>query len=211
MSKTLVFMGDSVTDCGRRHSGGEGYPEGDTWGPGYACLIGSKLMGSQPEAGWTIYNRGISGNRIVDLYARWKSDCLNLKPDYISILIGVNDTWHEKLAQNGVEVPRYEMFYRMLLEWSKTAIPSVQFILLEPFVLQFGNVAPDWIPEIRERQEVVRKMAREFGATFVPLQEVFDEACKRAPQEYWLVDGCHPQPAGHQLIADAWFKATKLA
>lgn len=207
--KTLVFIGDSITDCGRCTSGGAGYPQG-LYGPGYPGLIATRLLGEQPEVGWNIINRGISGNRIVDLYARWKADCLNLNPDYISILIGVNDTWHEMVAQNGVEVPRYEKFYRMLLDWSLEKNPAVKFILMEPFVFNFGAVKDDWLADVAARGEVVKRLAQEYNAAFVPLQSVFNEALKRAPQEYWLVDGVHPQPAGHCLIMDAWRKAAGL-
>ena len=208
MSKTLVFMGDSITDCGRTTSNDPGPNSG--FGPGYPNLIGSKLLGEQPELNWSIYNRGISGNRIVDLYARWKIDTLNLKPDYISILIGVNDVWHEKARQNGVDTPRFEQFYKMLLDWSLQALPNVKFILMEPFVLPFGAVSgPDWIEEVAERGRVVRQIAQDYKAVFLPVQSILNDALKRAPQEYWLVDGVHPQPAGHQLIAEAWLEAAK--
>jgi lysophospholipase L1-like esterase len=206
MSKTLVFMGDSITDCGRTASNDQGPNSG--FGPGYPNLIGSKLLGEHPEDGWTIYNRGIGGHRIVDLYARWKIDALNLKPDYISILIGVNDVWHEKVRQNGVDTPRFEQFYKMLLDWSLQALPKVKFILMEPFVLEFGAVTgKDWVEDVAEKAKVVRKMARKYGTAFVPLQELFNQATKRAPMEYWLRDGVHPLPPGHQLIANAWAKA----
>ncbi len=204
MGKTLLFQGDSITDCGRVTCGGA-----IAWGPGYPGLIGTYLVGNQPEKGWNIINRGISGSRVVDLYARWKIDCLNLTPDIVSILIGINDTWHEKASRNGVEVPRYDRFYRMLLDWTLECLPDTKFVLMEPFVLPFGAVAPDWIGDISQRRAVVRKIAEDYRdhAVFVPLQEVFDNACKRAPQEYWLEDGVHPRPAGHQLIMNAWLKA----
>ena len=140
---------------------------------------------------------------MVDLYARWKKDAINLQPDIISILIGVNDTWHEKAEQNGVEVPRYEEFYRRLLSWTRETLPAVRFVLLEPFVLQFD---PEWVPEIDARRAVVKRIAAECDATFVPLQERFRECCRLAAPEYWLVDGVHPTPAGHQVIADAWLQ-----
>ncbi len=206
--KTLLFQGDSITDCGRITTGGAGYPL-NLWGAGYPGLIASELLGSRPEEGWNIINRGISGNRVVDLYARWKIDALNLHPDIISILIGVNDTWHGKCTDNGVEVPRYEQFYRMLLDWSLESNPNMKFVLLEPFVLPFGAVQEDWVPEIDQRRAVVRKLSEEYHTAFVPLQSAFHDALKRAPQEYWLVDGVHPQPAGHWLIAQEWFKAAK--
>ena len=209
MSKTLVFQGDSITDCGRATCGDAGYPHG-LYGPGYPGLIASWLLGHQPEKDWQIFNRGISGNRVVDLYARWKIDTLNLNPDIISILIGVNDTWHEKGSRNGVEVPRYDKFYRMLMDWSLEVRPNVKFVLMEPFVLPFGAVSgPDWIAEVAERGRVVRQIAQDYKAVFLPVQSILNDALKRAPMEYWLVDGVHPQPAGHQLIAEAWLEAAK--
>lgn len=204
--KTLLFQGDSITDCGRTSCGGAGYPT-DFCGPGYPGLIASQLMGDQPGK-WRVVNRGIGGNRVVDLYARWRIDALNLCPDIISILIGVNDTWHE-INKNGVDVPRYDKFYRMLLDWTKEALPDTKFILMEPFVLPFGAVQESWLPEIKERQEVVRKIAEDYNTVFVPLQKPFNDAVKLAPQEYWLVDGVHPQPAGHRLIQKEWLKAAK--
>lgn len=203
---TLLFQGDSITDCGREQTGGAGYPAVNL-GPGYAGLIASRLWCDQPARDWKILNRGISGNRVTDLYSRWKRDCLNLEPDILSILIGVNDTWHEFGNRDGVEVPRYEEFYRRILEWTRTARPGIRFVLMEPFVLPFGAVGAAWVPEIDARRAVVRKLAAEFDAVFVPLQEPLLEKAKLAPPAHWLVDGVHPTPAGHQVLADAWFTA----
>ena len=130
-----------------------------------------------------------------------------LKPDVLSILIGVNDTWHEYNRQNGVEVPRYEEFLRRLISWTKDTLPEVKIVLLEPFVLPFGAVGEAWPAEIAERAEVVRKTAADFGAVFVPLQDEFTAAAKAYGMEYWLRDGVHPTYAGHRLIAKAWMKA----
>ena len=199
--KTLVFQGDSITDCRRTV-----IDDGNSLGLGYPNYIGAQLMGDQPEKGWNIINRGISGNRIVDLYARWKRDTLNFRPDILSILIGVNDTWHE-CKQNGVEVPRYDKFYRMLLDWTIQVLPEIKIVLMEPFVLPFGAVEESWLPEMEARREVVRRIAEEYNTVFVPLQQVFNDALKRAPQEYWLYDGVHPTPAGHRLIQKAWLDA----
>ncbi len=203
--KVILFQGDSITDCGRAR---DVNAPNTGLGNGYVFLAASNLLCARSGEGLSIYNRGISGNRIVDLYARWKSDCLNLNPDVISILIGVNDTWHEFGSRNGVEVPRYEMFYRMLLEWTLQVRPGVKLVLCEPFVLVHGAVNQDWVPEINQRRDVVRKMAKDFKAVFIPYQDIFNAALKQAPAEYWLGDGVHPTIAGHQLMADAWLKAT---
>ena len=108
MGKLILFQGDSVTDCGRTSSGD---PDGNL-GVGYPYFITARLWADRLGEEIETVNRGISGNRVVDLYARWKIDALNLNPDVLSILIGVNDTWHEFMYRNGVEVPRYVGFYR---------------------------------------------------------------------------------------------------
>lgn len=203
--RVILFQGDSITDCGRVRDKNE---PNTGLGSGYAFLSAVRLLCDHPGDALRIYNRGISGNRIVDLYARWKSDALSLKPDILSILIGVNDTWHEFSNRNGVEVPRYAEFYRMLLNWTVKALPDVKLVLCEPFVLVCGAVSREWVPEIDQRRDVVRQLARDFAAVLVPYQELFNDAVKRAPASFWLSDGVHPTPAGHQLMADAWLEAT---
>ena len=207
MARTIVFQGDSITDVGRDRD--LTLPANLGMGSGYPFLTMTQLRLTEPEKDWQVFNRGISGNRIVDLYARWKREALNLKPDILSILIGVNDTWHESAFQNGVEVPRYAQFYRMLLEWTLQVLPDIKLVLLEPFVLPFGVVLPHWPAEIDERRAIVKDLAQKFNAIFIPTQTLLNEALKKAPQEYWLKDGVHPTSAGHALIARAWIEATK--
>jgi len=208
MSKVIVFQGDSITDAGANKDYAN-LKANEGLGVGYPFLTMAALRLEEPEKDWQVYNRGISGHRVVDLYARWKRDALNLKPDILSILIGVNDTWHESAFQNGVEVPRYAKFYRMLLEWTREVCPDTKLVLLEPFVLPFGAVLPNWLPEMDERRAVVKELAKEFDTIFIPVQSILNDALKRAPQEYWLKDGVHPLPAGHALISQAWIEATK--
>jgi len=209
MSTTILFQGDSITDCGRATCGGAGFTN---WGagPGYPGMIGAKLWAKYPERDYKVINTGISGNRIVDLYARWRIDTLNREPDILSILIGVNDSLHELGSKNGVDVPRYERIYRELLQWTLDARPGIKIILIEPFL---GNNNPDLLclePEVEQRRQVVRKLADEFKTVFLPTQKMFEEATKRAPWSYWSADAVHPTPAGHQLLTDAWLKAMDL-
>lgn len=209
--KTLLFQGDSITDAGRTATDNPsfvspGYPLMGM-GFGYPHLLASKICAEHPQD-WTVLNRAITGNRVVDLYARWKLDTLNLKPDVLSILIGINDVWHEFKRQNGVEAPRYDEFYRRLLDWCLQTNPNMQFVLLEPFAFVEGEVTPEWWEDIASRQKIVRKIAQDYKAIFVPLQNVFDEAKKRAPGNFWLADGVHPTLPGHHLIAKAWLAAT---
>jgi lysophospholipase L1-like esterase len=203
----LLFQGDSITDAGRARDPDKANVG---LGTGYASMVASDLLAEFPENNLEVMNRGISGNRIVDAYARWKSDAINLKPDVISILLGVNDTWHEKGSQNGVELARYREVFDMLLSYTKEKCPDVQLILCQPFVLPVGAVDESWIPEIKERGEMVHELAKMYDATYVPFQSVFDNALKRAPAEYWLGDGVHPTLAGHRLMANLWKSVVNL-
>ncbi|MBR4517618.1 MAG: SGNH/GDSL hydrolase family protein [Victivallales bacterium] len=208
--KTLLFQGDSITDAGRTDTLNFISPGWPLMGMGfgYPHLLASKICAEHPTE-WTVLNRAVTGNRVVDLYARWKLDALNLKPDVISILIGINDIWHEFSRQNGVETPRFNEFYRRLLDWSLQSNPKMQFILLEPFALYHTAVTEEWRKEVVEKQEVVRQIAKDYNTIFIPLQSVFDEATKRAPGDFWLADGVHPTLPGHHLIAKAWLAATQ--
>jgi len=209
-STTLLFQGDSITDCARNREAGASPNSLPALGQGYALMVAAELLSSQPADDLRIFNRGISGNRIVDLYARIQSDILNLKPNVLSILIGVNDTWHGKNPDwsNGVSIPKYERIYRDLLNEVREALPALKFVLCEPFVLRCGVVREDWVEEIDGRRAVVAKLAKEFGAVLVPFQTMFDEALKLAPPEYWAADGVHPSAAGHSLMAKYWLKQT---
>lgn len=205
MAFTVLFQGDSITDCGRSPNVVAGCSQ--SLGPGYPGLVAARLLCDHPEHNWNFINRGISGNRIVDLYARWKIDGINLAPNVISILIGVNDTWHEFSRQNGVEVPRFERIYRELLQWTCEQLPNVKFILMDPFLCPDVADRASFLPDVAARADVVARLAKEFNAVHIKTQELFNDAFKRAPQEFWAADGVHPTPAGHQLITDAWVKA----
>ncbi|MCC5830631.1 MAG: SGNH/GDSL hydrolase family protein [Phycisphaeraceae bacterium] len=206
----LLFQGDSITDCHRDKEIQEP-SEHAALGRGYVLMAASRLLADHPQADLKILNRGISGNRIVDLYARWKIDAINLRPTILSILIGVNDTWHHFSRDNGVEPERYERFYRMLLEWTVARLPTVRLVLCEPFVLPCGVVTEAWVQEIDHRRRIVAELAGQFNAILVPFQSMFDEACRRAEARYWARDGVHPTPAGHQLMADQWIKSVYAA
>ena len=204
--KIIVFQGDSVTDAGRHRDQTE--PTRGL-GPGYPLLAAARLLAERPHDNLQFYNRGISGNRVVDLYARWKIDTLNYKPDLISILIGVNDTWHEYMRQNGVEVERYAQVYRMLLGWTLEVLPEVKLVLIEPFILPGSAPGPEWFAEMDARRAVVRELAEEYRTGFVAAQEILSAAAEETNPEYYLADGVHPTAAGHQLIADAWIREVK--
>ncbi len=205
-NETVLFTGDSITDCGRvREATGANDLSG--LGLGYAKMAAAQLLADRPSAGLKLLNRGISGNRIVDLYARIKSDLINLNPNVVSILVGVNDTCHEFGGKNGVAVPKYERVYRDLLTETREALPGVRFVLCEPFLLRSGGVTEPMVEDIVKRHAVVKRLAQEFGAVFVPFQKVFDDAIRQAPPADWAADGVHPTPGGHMLMARAWLAA----
>ena len=158
---------------------------------------------------YTFYNRGISGNRVTDLYVRLKSDIINLKPDYMSILIGVNDVWHEFEEQNGVDEDKFLKVYSMLIEEVKEALPEIKIMILEPFTLKgIGNEKyySDFRIEVEKRAAKAKLIAEKYHFPFVSLQDKFDEVAKLAPCDYWLFDGVHPTAAGHELIKREWMK-----
>ncbi len=199
----VLFYGDSITDAGRNYNllyGEESY------GQGYVkyAAAGLKQRGLAEEE---IINRGISGNRIVDLYARIKADCWNHQPDVLSILIGVNDVWHEIEHHNGVEIDRFEKMYRFLIEDTKKALPNVKILLCEPFVLDGCSTTPkmDQFKDVYKYAEVVKRLASEYGLYFLPLQETLSEAAAGNEAQY-LWDGVHPVEAGAKLIAEEWLK-----
>jgi lysophospholipase L1-like esterase len=208
----ILFQGDSITDCGRSRETAGSANELSALGQGYAKMISAEQLSNRPGDGLRFFNRGISGNRIVDLYARIRLDIINLEPNLLSILIGVNDTWHEFAhpGKNGVAVPKFERVYRDLLNEIREALPAVKFVLCEPFVLNCGVVTADWVEEITRRRAVVAKLAKELDAVFVPFQSMFDDALKLAPPEYWAGDGVHPSAAGHFLMAKTWIKAVGI-
>ncbi len=203
--KRILFQGDSITDAGRSRE------DDMNRGMGYATLVTAQL-GFEEPAKYEFLNRGISGNRIVDLLARIKIDMINLNPDYISILIGVNDVWHEISKENGVITEKYEMYYNMLLEELRDALPNVKIMILEPFVLKGTATEENWerfYNEVKKHAEAAKRVAIKNDVVFVPLMEKFEEALQLAPSSYWLVDGVHPTAMGHELISREWMKYFK--
>lgn len=197
-----LFQGDSITDCNRGN-----HEDPYATGMGYARLLEAELMAE--DDGCEVLNCGISGNRVVDLLARWKKDCINLKPDVLTILIGVNDVWHELSRQTGVDAGLFEEIYRILLRETLTALPGIRIILMGAYLLHGPAADPEWDifwSEVKKRRDITRKLAEEFKLEYVDLQEAFDRAQEKFPAGQWTADGVHPTAAGHRVIAEAWKK-----
>lgn len=202
--KRILFQGDSITDAGRNLMCGCS----QSMGQGYAAMLAGELGESAAGEYW-FENRGISGNRIVDLYARMKADIWNLSPDYISILIGVNDVLHEYLHQSGVDAECFQRIYEMLIEDTLRVLPDAKFILMEPFVSRGSLTECNWSQirdDVKRRGEIVYDISRKYNTVFVPLHGEIDKACVTTSPEYWISDGVHPTVAGHGLIKREWQK-----
>ena len=206
---TVLFQGDSITDAGREKE--KELPNNPkSFGSGYAFLAASALLNALPEKDLTMYNRGISGNKVFQLANRWDKDCLDLKPDILSILIGVNDYWHKRNGNYDGTVEVYESDFRKLLKRTKAEFPDVQLVICQPFaVLETSAVDETWVEPIKEYQAAAKRISKEFDAIWVPFQEVFDEAVKHAPATYWTGDGVHAAMPGAQLMAEAWLRAVE--
>ena len=202
----ILFQGDSITDCGRSRDN-DGFK-----GTGYPLRITGELNFEHPGE-YQVINRAISGNRVVDLYARIKADFINLKPDVLSIHIGINDVWHEVDMQNGVDAEKFEKIYDMLLSEIKEALPNIKIILLGAFVTKARATEEKWEvfkSETAKRAEIARKLAEKHGCVYVDVQSKFDEAIARHPEPFWTAEGVHPTEAGHELMKRAWFEGFNL-
>ena len=207
----ILFQGDSITDAGRDKTKEENANDANAFGRGYVYLIAAQLLADRAADNLKIYNRGISGNKVFQLAERWDKDCLQLEPDMLSILIGVNDIWHTLNGKYDGTVEKYENDYRGLLARTRRELPDVKLVICEPFVLRCGAVNEKWFPEFDRYRAAALRIAREFKAVFVPFQSVFDEASRLAPAPHWAADGVHPTMAGASLMARTWLKTVANA
>lgn len=194
----VLFQGDSVTDVGRGR-------ETDDLGQGYPMMIASWFAAMYPARQVTFLNRGTSGDRARDLVQRWREDCLDLSPTWVSILIGINDCWRRFDSNDPTPVKNFEDSYRNILEQTKANL-NARIILCEPFVLPIPEDRKQWREDLDPKIQVVRDLAREFDALLVPLDGIFAQASTYKSPEFWTPDGVHPSPAGHALIAKEWLE-----
>lgn len=202
----ILFQGDSITDAGRKRDKSE--PNNSAaLGSGYALMAASGLLRKNAGKNLKIYNKGISGNKVFQLAERWDSDCFAIKPDVLSILVGVNDYWHTLNHDYKGTVQTYRDDYNKLLEHTRQQLPDVQLIIGEPFAVKDVSAVDDkWYPAFDEYRAAAKEIADKHQAIFIPYQAIFDKAIQLAPGAYWTGDGVHPSVAGAQLMAEAWLQ-----
>ena len=196
----VLLQGDSITDCGRDRDNGENL------GSGYAMIAAGTFGAMYPAKKVRFLNRGIGGNRVRDLVARWQEDCIDLKPDWLSIMVGINDTWRGFDQDDWTSIDAFESGYRDILTRARDEV-GPKLILMEPFVLPTPPDRLQWRVDLDPKIQAVRALAREFDAIYVPLDGLFAAAATRRDPSFWAQDGVHPAPAGHAFIASAWLQA----
>ena len=226
--KTILFQGDSITDCGRYRkatdtkqskialwSDGRPFKKVTAMGEGYPALVSDELAKKAPGA-YKFYNRGVGGDRIPDVYGRITRDIINLKPDYMSLLVGVNDVWRVFDSGYGTGAERFEKIYNILLEELKEELPELKIILMAPFLIPGSASAntpeePDKSEKFKrgvaDMADITKRLAEKHGCAFIDLQAMFDEALKTTPAIELSGDGVHPSLKGHELIKKEWLKA----
>ncbi|MBN9155122.1 MAG: SGNH/GDSL hydrolase family protein [Microbacterium sp.] len=195
--RTIVFAGDSITDAGRRED-----PDG--LGDGYVRIIAERLE----ESGYRVVNAGISGDRAVDLRARWSEDVQAHEPDVLSVLVGVNDTWRRYDSADATSAEEFRAVYDELL--TSMAGTGASIVLMEPFLLPVTDAMHAWrTDDLDDKIAVVRALAEKHGATLIGLDGLLTDAAGERGPEAVASDGVHPTPYGHALIADAWIAAAE--
>lgn len=203
---SFLFQGDSITDGNR----GRNDDPNHILGHGYCFGVSSRIGADFPEYGFQFFNRGISGNTVSDLERRWQTDALDLKPDVLSLLVGINDVNNSiDRKEDALDVKAFEATYRKLLTLCREQNPNLLVVLGLPFFFASGwrkNQFEKWHPLTLERVEIVKRIAVDFNAVLIDYPKLFEEAQQRAPIDYWIWDGVHPTVFGHELMAREWIK-----
>lgn len=204
--KTILFQGDSITACHRDVN------DPADLGQGYAMLAAKALEKKYPGQ-FRFVNRGVSGDRVTDLYRRRQADILDVKPDVLSILVGVNDVGHEIWNGRGVDVQTYLDVYDKLLREVRQSLPNVKIMLMEPFINEgsaTGKEIEEFECEVAMRSEAVQLLCAKHDLTFLTLQFDLYDLEEDKPAGHWTLDGVHPTLNFHQYMADKWVKAFEV-
>ena len=201
-NSVVLFQGDSVTDAGRDRD------DINSFGQGYPLMAASMFAANHPTMNVTFINKGVSGDRTTELMARWQEDCIDLKPDVVSILIGINDCWRRFDNNNPMWEDDFHYNYKSLLTQVKEKL-NAKIILMEPFLLPYPEDRKQWRVDLDPKIHKVRELAKEFNAIYIPLDGIFAQMSVGKEDGFWSADGVHPSDAGHALIAKNWLKAVE--
>lgn len=201
----LLFIGDSITDCDRARPVGEGSDGG--LGLGYVSLVDGMINATCPQMRIRVANTGISGNTVRDLKARWQTDVLDLKPDWLSIMIGINDVWRHFDARLLPEwhVP-FDEYASTLEELVRTTLPQLKgLVLMTPYFIEPNRADP--MHAMMDRYGgAVREIAAKYGAVLVDTQAAFDAVLRELHPYALAADRVHPNLTGHLVLANAFLK-----
>jgi acyl-CoA thioesterase-1 len=203
-NQTILFTGDSITNASRD------LKPYRPFGFGYVYFTANYLLAKYPELNIRIINTGIGGNTIRDLKNRWDKDCLSYQPDILSVMIGINDLWrvHTDQIDESVGVQEYEITYQQLLSRLKEQ-RQCQLVLMEPFMFCDDTDNP-MFKDLRVYIGVVHRMAEQFDAVLVPLQQEIDKKIRQVTSDRWSDDMVHPHLWAHAWISQRWIEATKV-
>ncbi len=202
-NSVVLFQGDSITDCGRNRN------DINSLGTGYPLITAGMFSALYPEHGVKFINKAISGNRTKDLVSRWQKDCLDLKPDFVSLMIGINDVWRRyDRANDPTSVETFTENYRTILNLTRENLDA-EIMIFEPYLLHTPADRLQWREDLDPKRQAVRQLAAEFKTIFIPMDKIFQTAATKQEPSFWCPDGVHPAPAGHGLIAKAWLEAIK--
>ena len=196
----ILFQGDSITETGRDES------DPTNLGVGYPKYAAERIAARHPDIDFTFYNLGISGNMTESLRDRWQTDCIDYDPDFVSILVGVNDTWHGDYVKSWVPNEHYEACYRHCLEEIKNKT-NAKILILEQFLVPPCLLLSHARPDFDAKKQITRKLAREYADAFIPLDGIFAAHSLQVDPVFWAKDGIHPTETGAQLIADLYVDA----
>lgn len=194
---TILFQGDSITDCSR-------LLVGNGLGEGYVYMINEYIKKEMADLNISVVNRGIAGNKSTDLQARWKEDCLDIESNVLSLYVGVNDIWHR--FSNSLELPdgEYDKAMHDLIDRYKEKYPESRIIVMSPFLMSKDDPAKTWSDSVNKYIGIAEEIAKEYKADFINMQELLDSQNKPALE--LTTDGVHPTEIGHKIIADKWIE-----
>lgn len=205
-NQIILFQGDSITDCGRRKE--MFFPMGE----GYPAKIATIYKELYPNTPVQFVNRGISGDRVCDILERYQEDIKDVQPDFISLLVGINDVWRRYDENNPMSLEDFTKYYKQLLQQLKEDFSQVPIIMIEPFLIPTDPLKDKWHEDLDPKIQVVRKLATEYATYYLAMDGIFASlvASKTHQASELSLDGVHPTSLGHSVIATSWMELVGL-